>query len=197
MFGGWFLLFERSEKRREQHPTWKLTLGGQVKTLEITEAQASALVAIAGRISASDADVIVETPISEPVAEPTVESDEFVLGDYVSVIPVTSASSMPTFASAQVIAEPVVQEESPVVSAKADAKAERKAENKAINAQINAQLANATKASDKGDRGAVVQYLNNAMALVPTRTNKDGSLTWQGTVNRIVAKAEALEVASA
>ena len=172
-----------------------------MKTLEITEAQASALIALAGRISASVADETVATPISEDVnpfdASPSTPSTPSVT-DILEAQPELAelSSSMPVFASAPVVETPV---EAPVVDPQADAKAiakaQRKAENQAANRAINAQLANATKAHTSGDAGAVVEALNKAMALVPDRKDKNGNYTWQSTIDRIVEKAHALGVA--
>ena len=69
-------------------------------------------------------------------------------------------------------------------------KAARRAQNQRINRRINAQLANATKAFNAGDGTACVAALEKAQALVPTHLNKDGSLAWQGTLDRIGMKAQ-------
>ena len=69
-------------------------------------------------------------------------------------------------------------------------KAARRAQNQRINRRINAQLANATKAFNAGDGTAGVAALEKAQSLVPTHLNKDGSLAWQSTLDRIGAKAQ-------
>ena len=74
-------------------------------------------------------------------------------------------------------------------NAEAD-KAARKAKNQRTNRQINAQLANATKAFNAGDGSACVAALEKAQSLVPTHLNKDGSVAWQSTLDRITAKAQ-------
>ena len=178
----------------------------KLRTLEISEAEASALVKVAGRISAIDTSVNTVTSISDtavPAEESVIESVSAIADvDNIVVVPVSSASSMPTFASSvpsvqEVLeATPSLAKVSPSAT-KASAKAERKAANQAINARINAQLANATKAHDAGDPARVAEALNTAMQLVPTRTNKDGSLTWRSTVERIIAKAESLDAVKA
>ena len=77
-------------------------------------------------------------------------------------------------------------------------KAARRAQNQRINRRINAQLANATKAFNAGDGTACVAALEKAQSLVPTHLNKDGSLAWQSTLDRISAKAQSFaEQASA
>jgi len=77
-------------------------------------------------------------------------------------------------------------------------RAARRAQNQRLNRRINAQLANATKAFNAGDGGACVAALEKAQTLVPTHLNKDGSLAWQGTLDRISAKAQSFaEKASA
>jgi|APSaa5957512535_1039671.scaffolds.fasta_scaffold06698_5 hypothetical protein len=63
-------------------------------------------------------------------------------------------------------------------------KVERKVANQTLNRKINAQLANATKASAKGDTAKVVASLEKADALCPAH--------WGSTKARIVAKAEKL-----
>ena len=169
-----------------------------MRTLEITEAQASAIIALAGRISA-DAEVVVETTISEPapsVTDVLEASPELAEINPFDASPSTpQASSMPTFAP---ITVEVVDEApaAPASDARAQARAARKAENKAINAAINGHLGNATKAHNAGDQAAVVRSLQTAMGLVPQRMNADGvTLAWQSTIDRIVAKAQALGVA--
>ena len=69
-------------------------------------------------------------------------------------------------------------------------KAARKAKNQRTNRRINAQLANATKAFNAGDGTACVAALEKAQSLVHTHLNKDGSLAWQSTLDRIGAKAQ-------
>ena len=77
-------------------------------------------------------------------------------------------------------------------------KAARRAKNQRMNRQINAQLANATKAFNAGDGTACVAALEKAQGLVPVHLNKDGSLAWQSTLDRISAKAQSFaEQASA
>jgi len=77
-------------------------------------------------------------------------------------------------------------------------KAARTARNQRTNRQINAQLSNATKAFKAGNGTACVAALQKAQNLVPTHLNKDGSLTWQSTMDRIGAKAQSFaEQASA
>ena len=77
-------------------------------------------------------------------------------------------------------------------------KAARRAKNQRMNRQINAQLANATKAFNAGDGTACVAALEKAQGLVPAHLNKDGSLAWQSTLDRISAKAQSFaEQASA
>ena len=71
-------------------------------------------------------------------------------------------------------------------------KAQKREANVKCNAKINAQLANATKAFNRGDATACVAALENAAALVPTHLSKDGTLAWQGTLDRVNAKAQSL-----
>ena len=73
---------------------------------------------------------------------------------------------------------------------KAVDKAARRAANQRLNRRINGQLSNATKAFKAGDGTACVAALEKAQSLVPTHTNKDGSLAWQGTLDRIGMKAQ-------
>ena len=150
-----------------------------MKTIEVTEAVAGAIVRLAEQIVANgifDA----EGPITAP-SEPSV--------------------AVPVF---EVPSNKVVEPSAPVVAtatAKPSAwkleKAAKSAKNKAVNASINARLANATKASDIGDVDKVLASLREAMELVPTHLDKHGNLAWQGTVDRIVKKAESLGLATA
>jgi hypothetical protein len=90
-------------------------------------------------------------------------------------------------------ADTVTPEPAPVPATtqdKAVDKAARKAKNQRTNRQINAQLSNATKAFKAGNGTACVAALEKAQALVPTHVNKDGSLAWQSTLDRIGAKAQ-------
>tara|TARA_B100000809_G_scaffold65146_1_gene61822 strand:+ start:291 stop:641 length:351 start_codon:yes stop_codon:yes gene_type:complete len=88
--------------------------------------------------------------------------------------------------------------ESTPVPATTQDRSARRAANQTLNRRINGQLANATKAFNAGDGGACVAALEKAQALVPTHLNKDGSLAWQGTLDRIGAKAQSFaEKASA
>ena len=157
-----------------------------MKTIEITEAVAASIVRLAEQIVANgifDA----EGPITAP-SEPSV------------AVTVPSAPSVPTFeVSSNVVVEPsapAVAETSKPSAWKLE-KAAKSAANKARNASINARLANATKASDIGDVDQVLASLREAMELVPTHLDKQGNLAWQGTVNRIVAKAQSLGLATA
>ena len=157
-----------------------------MKTIEITEAVAASIVRLAEQIVANgifDADGTITVP-----SEPSV------------AVTVPSAPSVPTF---EVPSNVVVEPSAPVVAttSKPSAwkleKAAKSAKNKAVNASINARLANATKASDIGDVDQVLASLREAMELVPTHLDKQGNLAWQGTVNRIVAKAQSLGLATA
>ncbi len=98
-------------------------------------------------------------------------------------------------------ADTVTPEPAPVpatTQTKAAQKAARTAQNQRTNRQINAQLSNATKAFKAGNGTACVAALQKAQDLVPTHLNKDGSLTWQSTLDRIGAKAQSFaEQASA
>tara|TARA_R110000751_G_scaffold20222_3_gene59551 strand:- start:278 stop:640 length:363 start_codon:yes stop_codon:yes gene_type:complete len=90
-------------------------------------------------------------------------------------------------------ADTVTPEITPVPATKqtyAAEKAARTARNQRTNRQINAQLSNATKAFKAGNGTACVAALEKAQTLVPTHLNKDGSLTWQSTMDRIGAKAQ-------
>jgi len=156
-----------------------------MKTLTITEASASAIVRLAEQIVESgifDADGTVTVP-----SEPSV------------VATVPSAPSIPTFEVPSNVVEPsapVVAKTSKPSAWKLE-KAAKSAKNKAVNASINARLANATKASDIGDVDKVLASLREAMELVPTHLDKQGNLAWQGTVDRIVSKAQSLGLATA
>jgi len=74
----------------------------------------------------------------------------------------------------------------------APTRAQKREANQKTNRQINAQLANATKAFNAGDATACVAALEKAAALVPTHLSKDGTLAWQGTLDRVNAKAKSL-----
>jgi len=80
--------------------------------------------------------------------------------------------------------------ESTPVPATTQDRTARRAANQTLNRRINGQLANATKAFNAGDGTACVAALEKAQSLVPTHTNKDGSLAWQGTLDRIGMKAQ-------
>ena len=151
-----------------------------MKTLTITEASASAIVRLA--------EQIVESGIFDAV-EATV------------TVPSAPSTGLPVF---EVPSNMVVEPSAPVVetaTAKPSAwkleKAAKSAKNKSINASINDRLANATKASDIGDVTQTLASLREAMELVPTHLDKQGNLAWKGTVERIVAKAQSLGLATA
>jgi len=151
-----------------------------MKTLTITEASASAIVRLAEQIVESGIFDAVENTVTVP-SEPSV--------------------AVPVF---EVPSNKVVEPSAPAVAtatAKPSAwkleKAAKSAKNKAVNASINARLANATKASDIGDVDKTLASLREAMELVPTHLDKHGNLAWQGTVDRIVKKAESLGLATA
>jgi len=158
-----------------------------MKTLTITEASASAIVRLAEQIVDSGIFDSVEATVTVPSA-PSV------------AVTVPSAPSIPTF---EVPSNVVLEPSAPAVAttSKPSAwkleKAAKSAKNKSINASINARLANATKASDIGDVTQVLASLREAMELVPTHLDKQGNLAWKGTVERIVAKAQSLGLATA
>ena len=88
--------------------------------------------------------------------------------------------------------------ESTPVPATTQDRTARRAANQTLNRRINGQLANDTKAIKASDRNACVDAKAKEQALVPTHLNKDGSLAWQGTLDRIGAKAQSFaEKASA
>ena len=76
-------------------------------------------------------------------------------------------------------------------------RAQKREKNQKTNRQINGQLSNATKAFNRGDATACVEALENAAALVPTHLSKDGTLAWQGTLDRVNAKAQSLAAKAA
>lgn len=159
-----------------------------MKTLTITEASASAIVRLAEQIVESGIFDAVEATVTEPSAPS------------VATVPSAPLVGLPTF---EVPSNVVVEPSAPVVAttSKPSAwkleKAAKSAKNKSINASINARLANATKASDIGDVTQTLASLREAMELVPTHLDKQGNLAWKGTVERIVAKAQSLGLATA
>ena len=159
-----------------------------MKTLTITEASASAIVRLAEQIVESGIFDAVEATVTVPSAPS------------VATVPSAPLVGLPTF---EVPSNVVVEPSAPAVAttSKPSAwkleKAAKSAKNKSINASINARLANATKASDIGDVTQTLASLREAMELVPTHLDKQGNLAWKGTVERIVAKAQSLGLATA
>jgi hypothetical protein len=101
-------------------------------------------------------------------------------------------------AIAQAIVSALSSDEVDVVEAPAPAtpaaltRAQKREANQKRNREINGQLSNATKAFNRGDATACVEALENAAALVPTHLSKDGTLAWQGTLDRVHAKGKSL-----